>query len=213
MISKLSGTLFGTILLLTLSFGCGSEKGGSSSGSSTSPINIPGASALPPTSATAYANLVAWYQSTTEGAQFTTAYARTEKRRTKIYSASTCNPKSVSVWGISLNYSFCGNSSTAPTQSDATKSVVPVQNGASKTVNGKLSALLSGSAVAGTLINVSQGNGNYGAGTIFTLQFTKTSNPNYQVIYVIDTGINSAFSPVYIMDNETRTEESLIEVL
>ncbi len=85
---------------------------------------------------------------------------------------------------------------------------MPTQSGAVKTSLALVSSILSGSL--GTIVNVTTSTSNTG-GVFYAIYLVKSSG--YSAVYTIDTGINSAFNPVYIFDSETRTETTLYQII
>ena len=180
---------------------CGKES--SSSGTSYSNLYN---STLPTGSSDALTGLTTWYQGTAEGNYYTTSTTRIEYRTVKTYNASNgCSNQAINVFGINLgSVNLCSNNSSLANSTTVSRSVTPVIAGNSKVGNTKLAQLFSGAV--GTLANVTQAQSSFG-GMAYTLTFTKATG--YQAVYVVDTGINSAFNPVYIIDTEARTEETV----
>lgn len=194
------------LLGLVLAVSCGRETTGSSSDSSASSTFTASTSS---TSSEAMSNLLAWYQSTTEASYYTGTTARTEYRVVNVYPSSSCTTQAISVAGLSLGSVYvCSSGSSVTSSSYSSRSVLPTQSGASKSTVTELANLFNGSI--GTIVNVTTATSSLTGGTFFTVHIVKSSG--YAAVYTIDSGMNSAFNPVYSFDSETRTESTLYQI-
>lgn len=195
--------LFCSSLLLALVAGCGkNEKSGGSSG-----VFNPLISNLPANSQQAVSDFQAWYNSTTEGS-IPSLGNWTERRTVKTYSASNnCNNQNISVFGLSLgSLNLCFNAS-APASSQTQSRSVSVVSGSSKSGNTKLTQLINEFS-ASTIISATESASQVGGNSkVFILNFQRSNGS--QVTYIVDSGYHSAFNPVYIMDTNTRSDETV----
>lgn len=200
--NKLFKGIFFTTFLLAFVVGCGKDGGGGG-GSSSNPYT----GNVPATSQQALANFRAWYNSTTESA-YPGIGSRTEKRVLQTFSSTDgCESKPISIFGVSLgNINYCFGSSNPVNLQNLTRTVYVLAS-QTKSQNAKLVAANSGSGM--TLANVSQTNGQYG-GAVYYIEYAKSNG--HRVVYVIDTGLNSAFNPVKITDSEARTVEEVTNI-
>lgn len=185
--------------LAVFAVGCGKDNKSSGGGGvvNTNPYT----GTVPASSQQALKNFQAWYASTTEG-QIPGLGQRTEIRRITTYGQTDgCEQKPISIFGVDLgNINYCFNSSSQTNSNDVSR-VVNVVASQNKSQNAKLAAAYSGAGM--TLANVIQGRSQYG--TYYQLEYAKSNG--HRVVYIIDTGINSAFNPVQITNSEARTVE------
>lgn len=191
------------LLILTA---CGKDTVGSGTSNSTSTYTT---GTLTSTSSTAMAAVASWYASTTEGSYYSGTTSRTEYRIVRVYPSTNCGSQNVSIAGLSLGTIYtCNNTSSYTSSNLSSKVITPVASGSSKSVNTTLASIFSGTL--GTVTNVQTGTGQSG-GTLYSIQVVKSSG--YVYVFTIDTGINSAFNPIYTFDSETKTETVLYQII
>lgn len=196
---------------LLIAVGCGksNSSGGSSynNGGSTynNPYNNPYNGNVPVTSQQPLQNFQNWYNSSAEGS-FPGIGQRTETRKiTKFDQTDGCESQPISIFGLNLgSFNYCFSSSSQASSQNVQR-IVNVLVSQNKSQNLKLAQAYSGSGMV--LANISEG---MGMGKVYQLEYQKTNG--HRVVYIIDTGINSAFNPVRIIDSEARTDESVTSI-
>ncbi len=191
--------------LAVFAVGCGKDNK-SSGGTGTVPAVNPYTGSVPASSQQALKNFQTWYASKTEG-KIPSIGQRTEIRRITTYSQTDgCEQKPISIFGVDLgNLNYCFNSSSQSDSDDVTRVVNVIVN-QTKSQNTKLAAAYSGAGMK--LASVIQGQSQFG--TYYQLEYVKTNG--HRVVYIVDTGINSAFNPVQITNSEARSVESVIHI-
>lgn len=204
--------IMGLVLIGSL-IGCGKDNSSGSSSSkapvtNTNQTTNPYSNQVPSSSPsqTAFNNFKSWYLSTNEGA-IPGIGQRTEVRSLKTYSQSNnCQTNPISLFGVNIvnvNYCFSSSSPSSTEQFERQINVLPSQN---KSLNSKLAQIYQGTNM--TLVSASEFPA--GNGKLFQIEFKKSNNE--KVVYQVDTRVNSAFNPVYILDSGARTIETLLLV-
>jgi hypothetical protein len=205
--------LFACALLLSFAAACGNKDGGSSKGNNG---YSPTSNGLNASGTQAQTNLIAWYNSTVEGSYPSMSYpVRFVTRSTRSFSTSNgCNQQSVSVFGLNLgNINLCYDTQNGGSTSQSQEQVLLVANG-SKSLNPKVAEAMSGILTPGQngnlLVSVTQKPSTKSSGSVFVIQYVNSNQKS--LVYVIDTGINSALNPVYSMDGGNGKEVTLISI-
>jgi hypothetical protein len=202
--------IMGLVLIGTL-VGCGKDNSSGTSSSkapvtNTNQTTNPYSNQVPSPSQAAFNNFKSWYLSTSEGA-IPGIGQRTEVRSLKTYSQSNnCQTNPISLFGVNIvnvNYCFSSSSPSSTQELERQINVLPAQN---KSLNSKLAQIYQGTNM--TLVSASEFP--VGTGKLFQIEY-KTSN-NEKIVYQVDTRINSAFNPVYILDSGAKTIETLLLV-
>jgi hypothetical protein len=211
---KYEGSFMKTLSIFTFSFllvlgSCG-KNSVKSSGSATNSYNPYGQQNIGATAQQALANYQAWYASSSESSfPSQNLLARTEYRTLTTYNASNCNNQSVNLFGLSLgSINLCFNASS-PSNSQQLTRYITLNTGSSKSNNSKLAQVLSVSNA--TLMNVTQSVSQMAGGSVFRLEYVKQNGQS--LVYVVDTGYNSAMNPVVIIDSEARTSETVTNIV
>lgn len=191
--------------LIVFAVGCGKEN--KSGGEAASPVN-PYTGSVPAASQSALKNFQDWYNSSTEGS-YPGIGQKIETRIVQNYSRTDgCETKPITIFGYNIteiNYCFSNSTSVSNQETDRVVNVLVSQV---KSQNTKLAQAYAGSGM--TLANAtSLGQSRYG-GTIYQLEYSKSNG--HRVVYIIDTGVNSAFNPVQITDSEAKTVEFVEDI-
>lgn len=200
------------LVLLGFLTSCGKDNSSGTSSTKAPATNTnqnstnPYSNQVPSSSQAAFNNFKSWYLSTNEGA-IPGIGQRTEVRSLKTYSTSSnCQTNPVSLFGVNIvnvNYCFSNTSPSSTQELERQINVLPSQN---KSLNSKLAQIYQGTNM--TLVSASEFPA--GNGKLFQIEFKKSNNE--KVVYQIDTRINSAFNPVYILDSGAKTIETLLLV-
>jgi hypothetical protein len=205
--------LLSLFLVVSFAASCG-KKDSSSSSSNANPLNSSGAFSA--SGAQAQANLLAWSNSTVEGTfpSVSVYLARTVTIKTRIFSPSSngCNQQPISVFGLNLgNINICVNNSISGTTTYPQSMVTMVLSGSKLTGNPKLVSALAPLITSGadglTLSSISQTPSNQSSGSVFVIEYKNSAGKS--IVQVIDTGMNSALNPVYMLDGVNGKETSL----
>ena len=207
----MKATLFRSIVcasLIVFAGGCGKDN--KSSGGTTLPNyqQNPYTGTVPVESQAAFNNFVNWYNSVNEGALPNLGITHYGELRVIQTLKQDCTTKNFNFWIIDKDFTFCKD---ANTETEHKRNVTIIGQGGSKTGNPKLAQALSGNGL--TLSKASESTESYmnGSGKVFTLEYINTANGN-RVIYVINTIYNSAFNPIQIINTETQTIESVVDI-
>jgi hypothetical protein len=203
----MKSTLFMNLIfssLFVVAVGCGKEnKSGSKSNyGAYNPYNTYNPYYQNPSqpSQQALANLQAWYTSTAEVSG--TIGPKSEQRLVVTYSGG-CDTKTI-LGFIDINICKSGSAQTSNTVTRIVN-VVATNN---KSQNANLAAVFA-PANGGTLVNVTEAQSPVSQfGRLFTLTYAKLNGHSIQ--YKVDTGLNSAFSPVEIYDSELKRGERVL---
>lgn len=198
-------SLFHGLLCASLVFfatGCGKDNKSSGKGVSNNLLANPYTGKVPAASLTAYTNLMTWYKGTTEGPLPQMNLAHYGETRTISTLKQECSTTTIDLWITEKDLTICKESST---DNEVQRNVARTAVGSSKAGITKLNQALNGSGL--TLIKVTQSK-SY-AGNLFQIEWAKSNG--HRLVYMIDTGLNSAFNPYQIIDSEARTIESISE--
>lgn len=203
--------LVSLFLVLAMTASCGkSGSGGSNSGSSSNNITTSGSEAQ--------ANLLAWYNSTSEGAlpSAISAQVRTVTRSVRSVSTNNgCHSQKLWIFGT---IDLCGNISGGGSTTYPSSPVTLIASGDKKINNGNLENAMNPviSPVNGLSISsINQVPSTQTTGSVFTIRLLTAYQPGQQqktVVHVIDTGLNSRLNPVYTMDGVNGQESSLYNI-
>lgn len=202
--------ILGIGLMLTV-IGCGKN----SDKSSSAPNQPVFTNNLSTSGAQAQTNLLAWYNSSSEGGfpSLVTPLKQVTISTRTFSTSNNCNSQPISVFGINLgNINLCYNNSTSGSATN-TSSYVSLSSSTIKSNNVKLSQAMNGIINPTTsgmqLVSITQNPSTKSAGSIFTIQYFVSGK---YVVYTIDTGMNSGINPIYHMDGVNGKEETLVNV-
>ena len=215
----------GASLFLVLLAGCGADKAKKSSSSGTGTVNndtliSPGVvSNTTASGEVAMTNYLAWYNSTTEGAIPSVGGPIMMIRSIRTFSTSSgCNPTQLSLGGFNFgSISMCFNTSSQSSQPRFESDPVTVYLSGAPKNNAKLIKAADLSPVRNIHSQITQfgSSSTYGAimsieqqGTAYIFTTVRSNKVN---TVVIDSGINSALNPIYILDNSRGKEDRLIQ--
>lgn len=198
--------LMSLFLILSFSASCGKKEGGSSGSNSTannanSGLNTVGEAAK--------ANLIAWYNTQSEGGipSLTSGTAKYISRYEKTISTSNgCNAQPISIGGFNLgNLNFCINSNTGGNGTLVQGFETMLVSGDKKSGNAKLAEAMAPVITPGTngltLISITQAPSPQGSGSAYTVTFAKVvSGSPKTVVYIIDSAYNSRVNPMVTVD-------------
>ena len=200
--------LMSLFLILAFSASCGKKEGGSS-GSNNASNNFN--SGLNTSGEAAKANLIAWYNTQSEGGipSLTSGTLKLISRYEKTISTSNgCNAQPVSIGGFNLgNINFCINSNTGGNGTLTQEFVTMLTGGDKKIGNPKLASAMSSVINSGSdglnLVSITQASSPQGSGAAFTITLVKldtATSTTKTVVYIIDTAFNSRVNPMVIVD-------------
>lgn len=198
--------------LIIFAIGCGKDNKSSGGGGGGQPQNpnpvtqpTPNIGVVPADSQLAYNNLMAWYNSGTEGGLPNLNLNHYGEIRTIKTMSQECSTKDWDLKIVNPSLTYCKDNSTEQEQK---RNVTIVAPGTSKTGNTKLSQAFNSNGL--TLVKVSE-RALSSTGSEFIIEYVNQANGK-QVIYVINTLYNSAFNPVEIINTEARTIEFIEDI-
>jgi hypothetical protein len=203
--------LMSSLLLLTVMASCGKNQVSGGRQFQQNQINTLNASGE-----LAKTNLLAWYNSSSEGGYPSLLYpVRQITRSVRTFSTSgNCSQQGLNIGGINLfNLNLCFNVSAGGTTSSTTETVTLKSSGI-KSGNAKLVEALSGilNSSSGGLVlkTITQQPSQISSGSLFILQYLDSNQKSH--VFFIDSGANSVINPVYSMDGAAGKEIKLISI-